>query len=69
MKRKWVKRREFVPQADGEQRWDRAYQYLLQWAKEMEAHPQMSSDHLTHPKQEVDDERSDVCAGLHTKSG
>ena len=69
MKGKWVKRREFVPQTDGEQRWDRAYQYLLLWAKELESHPEMSSDHLRQPKQEVDHDGSGVRASFHTKSG
>ena len=32
MKRQWQVRRQFVPHPDGEQRWDRVYQYLLRWA-------------------------------------
>ena len=30
--RRWQVRRMGVPMADGQQRWDRAYQLLLQWA-------------------------------------
>jgi len=65
MKRQWVKRREFVPQTDGEQRWDRAYQYLLLWTQETEPNRVMSSGSLSQPKQEVDHAISSLCTGLN----
>lgn len=39
MKRQWRVRRYFVPHPDGESHWDRAFQYLLQWAVEAESQP------------------------------
>jgi hypothetical protein len=31
MKRQWRTRRQLLPQLDGQRRWDRAYQLLLEW--------------------------------------
>jgi hypothetical protein len=31
MKRQWRTRRQVLPQSDGQRRWDRAYQLLLDW--------------------------------------
>ena len=36
MKRRWRVRREAVERQDGRQRWDRAYQSILQWSLENE---------------------------------
>ena len=33
MKHQWCVRRQATPYPDGQQRWDRAYQLLLQWAR------------------------------------
>ena len=33
MKRQWRIRRQASPKPDGQQRWDRAYQLLLQWSQ------------------------------------
>lgn len=68
MKRKWVKSRVFVSQTDGEQRWDRAYQYLLLWTKEMELNRVTNSGKLSQEIQEVDHVSSSICAGLHKES-
>lgn len=34
MKRAWKVQRSLIEQPDGQRRWDRAYQCLLQWAEE-----------------------------------
>ena len=31
MKQQWRTRRQTLPQPDGQRRWDRAYQLLLEW--------------------------------------
>jgi hypothetical protein len=36
MKRRWHVRREAMERPDGRQRWDRAYQVILQWSLENE---------------------------------
>ncbi len=36
MKRRWHVRREAMERPDGRQRWDRAYQAILQWSLENE---------------------------------
>ena len=68
MKHHWTKHRKFTPHPDGEQRWDRAYQYLLQWA--LETKPALSTNSVDHYElsQEVDHASSSLCAGLHKKS-
>lgn len=69
MKRHWTKRRQFNPHPVGEQRWDRAYQYLLLWAKE--AQPILSSNtgNNSGPTQEVDHASNSLRARLHKTSG
>jgi len=68
MKRRWEKHRQFNPQPDGEQRWDRAYQYLLQWSQEMRPIQTTNSDNSCGWMQEVDHEISLVREGLHKES-
>jgi uncharacterized protein (UPF0548 family) len=60
MERQWQKRRRLVAQADGQRRWDRAFQALLQWS----AHEPGALKGLGAATQEVDDESSGVCACL-----
>jgi hypothetical protein len=67
MKRQWKKHRQFVPNTDGEQRWDRAYQYLLQWVKEVEP-DQVILCHPLQMTQEVDYESSHIYAGFDEES-
>ena len=68
MKRHWTKRRQFNPHPNGEQRWDRAYQYLLLWAKE--AQPILSTNSGNNSRQkEVDHASSRLCTGLDETSG
>ena len=60
MERKWQKRRCLVAHTDGQRRWDRAFQYLLQWvAAEQDA---VSAPGVS--PQEVDDESSGIGACL-----
>jgi hypothetical protein len=68
MKRHWTVRREFRPYPDGEQRWDRAYQYLLQWAMAREQETTLATMHSSQPQQEVDHADSRLCAGVHSPS-
>jgi len=43
MKHRWQHQRSFLARADGQRRWDQAYQCLLQWTRE--THPQ-EEDHV-----------------------
>ena len=69
MKRHWIKRRQLQPQPDGEQRWDRAYQYLLQWSQETKPIQATNSNNNCGWSQEVDHENSRVREGLYPESG
>ena len=68
MKHQWIIRRQFKPRLDGEQRWDRAYQYLLLWAKAKEPSSSTHSGENSVPTQEVDHASSSLCASLYKKS-
>jgi hypothetical protein len=68
MKHQWRIQRQFNPHQDGEQRWDRAYQYLLLWAKGIEPSSSTNSDEISEPTQEVDHANSSLCSGLYKKS-
>jgi len=68
MKHQWTKHRQFNPQRDGEQRWDRAYQYLLLWAKAAEPSASTNSDESSEPTQEVDHASSSLCSRFDKKS-
>ena len=60
MDRQWQKRRRLVAQPDGQRRWDRAFQALLQGSA-----PEPGTLKVPGaPIQEVDDESSGVCACL-----
>ena len=69
MKRYWTKRRQFIPHPDGEQRWDRAYQYLLLWAKETKPILSTNSGNSSRAAQEVDHESSGLRQSFDQKSG
>jgi len=68
MKRQWTKHRQFNPRPDGEQRWDRAYQYLLQWTKETESGISTKSGSPSNLIQEVDHASSSLCESFHKTS-
>jgi hypothetical protein len=59
MKQEWTIHRQTVEQADGQRRWDLAYQCLLRWAQ---ATRQKNLSMQT--QQEANDESSNLCAGI-----
>ena len=65
MKRQWRIRRHFQAAADGAQRWDQAYQHLLEWTPP--SAPRNGVPLLAPPRvpgQEEDHEHGDLCAGI-----
>lgn len=66
MKRQWQIRRHLLATADGQQRWDRAYQALLRWTGPAAVQTVTTSERETG---EVRDAGSGVCTGLHTTAG
>lgn len=62
MKRQWHTRRVLLPAADGQQRWDRAYQSILTWtaAGRVPTMPPMDG----HQLRGVEHDRGDLRAGL-----
>lgn len=57
-------RRQAIPTANGQRRWDQAYQNLIRWSLGV---PQ---DRLQEaPQQENGDESSDVCPSVYTTAG
>jgi len=64
MNSRWIAKRTFVPQPDGQRRWDYAYQYLVYWTCGQEA-TQLSS---SMSYQEVSDGDRLVCPGLDQPS-
>ena len=66
MKRQWRIRRHFRVAADGTQRWDQAYQYLLEWAQQ--GSPRNGVPLLAPPPipgQEEDHEHGHLCSCIH----
>jgi hypothetical protein len=61
----WQIHRQMIPQPDGQQRWDRAYQLLLQWGN-----PSTHEAQSAHQIQEKQDEPAScpVCTGLDSQS-
>lgn len=61
--RQWMVRRHTIEQTDAQYRWDRSYQYLVQWSvvvlkeRPQEPFPQENRDESCH-----------VCAGLDPTS-
>jgi len=66
MKRQWTVHRQFKSCPDGEQRWDRAYQYLLQWAMLTTQEPVKMTVSDSPQNQEVDHADSRVRASFHS---
>ena len=62
MKHQWCTHREFKAYPDGQQRWDRAYQYLLQWTGNESAATE-------NQPQEAEDENCSVCASIDLTAG
>ncbi len=68
MKRQWHIRREFKAHPDGQQRWGRAYQYLLQWTQNRVPMQNEASATKDQP-QEVQDENCSLCASINLTAG
>jgi uncharacterized protein (UPF0548 family) len=64
MKRQWQTRRTAVATATGQQRWDQAYQLLLQWATTQPGASTPPAD-----REEVPDARSDLLPRLDDAAG
>jgi hypothetical protein len=63
MKRHWCVRRQTVARPDAIQRWDRAYQSILQWSLEAQHRPD------SQPRQEVYHACSSLCPSLDPFAG
>lgn len=57
---RWRVDRTFVPQADGQRRWDYAFQFLVCWTSEQEA----TALSITTSNQEESDGNRSICPGL-----
>jgi hypothetical protein len=64
MKRQWRIRRHFRLAADGAQRWDQAYQHLLEWRPVSTASNARSPVTRASPTQEEAHEHGDLCSGV-----
>jgi hypothetical protein len=60
MKRSWKIRRQLAQFADGQQRWDRAFQHVLRWAQPPETQRMSRSDIDLEAGQEVGHESRDL---------
>jgi hypothetical protein len=60
--------RQLEPYLDGAQRWDRAYQLVLQWAMAIEPTSTLTQLPSSHPHQEADHADSDLRPGVHPAS-
>jgi hypothetical protein len=69
MKRQWSICRQVKEEPDGQRRWDRAYQLLLQWTKPIEMEQWPIAVSALNLMQEVYDESSSVCACLDPTPG
>jgi hypothetical protein len=63
-KRQWIVHRHVLKTAEAQQRWDHAYQYLVQWSV-----ASLRGKAHEHSGQESTNESSDVCAGLYAAAG
>jgi hypothetical protein len=68
MKRHWIVRRQLEPRPDGAQRWDRAYQVILQWAMASESTSTTTQPPSSHPQPEADHADSHLRPGVHPTS-
>lgn len=65
MKRHWVVNRQYRPCPDGEGRWDRAYQYILQWATTVSDSSNVSSRDASAAEMDLNHANGSVCPSLH----
>lgn len=66
MKRQWRVRRQWTETQDAQRRWDRAYQYLLQWSRETSQSAAILSS--AEPVQEVNHENRSVCTSIDSNA-
>ena len=64
MKRQWRICHHFRPAADGAQRWDQAYQHLLQGAQMSPRNGTQLPVTQASPAQEEDHEHGNLCSGV-----
>ena len=62
MKRQWRIHRQFRTATDGAQRWDQAYQHLLEWTQPSPGNDRLLPVTQSSPAQEEEPEHSDLCA-------
>src|SRR5918997_4564405 len=71
MRHHWLTTRRLVPHSDGQRRWDRAYQLLLEWAATGAAsgrHP-VGGPSPSTPVAEAPNEHRDLCESLDPTAG
>jgi hypothetical protein len=64
MNRQWSVRRQWTETQDAQRRWDRAYQYLLQWSCETSRLQSTAILASAQPIQEVNHENRSVCPSI-----
>ena len=64
MKRQWRIHRHFRTATDGAQRWDQAYQHLLEWAQASSASGARLPGMRSSPAQEEEHEHGPLCSGV-----
>ena len=64
MKRQWRIHRHFRTATDGAQRWDQAYQHVLQWAQMAPGNSTRLPVRQASPAQEEDHEHGSLCSGV-----
>src|SRR5512142_1700399 len=71
MKHDWRTTRRLQPHPDGQRRWDRAYQLILEWAATgtTPGRPLPDSPASSTLAQEITDEYRDLCACLDSTPG
>jgi len=63
-KRQWIVHRHVSKTVEAQQRWDHAYQYLVQWSA-----ASLRGNFQENIEQEGTNESSGLCAGLYAATG
>jgi hypothetical protein len=69
MKHRWEVRRQLNPASDGQRRWDRAYQLLLQWTTSTSGEPANKATAGSCSRQEEHHENCSLPAGFDSAPG
>ncbi len=64
MRRNWRIQRRLQPTADAEQRWDRAYQHLLEWTRLEEPKAHRPGMHIFQEGEVADENDGNLCSGI-----